>query len=64
MFLKLYVCQFCEVATCSLEGAVKQTEIIKQLPVLAEESFEIIKTAGLYWFDGKPGYSLGQGERP
>jgi isocitrate dehydrogenase len=29
---------------------------------IAKAGFDIIKTENLYWFDGKPGYSLGQGE--
>lgn len=41
---------------------VKKKEIIDLLTLLVEEDFDIIKTENLYTFDGKLGFSLGQGE--
>lgn len=37
-------------------------QVLTLLGALDEAGFEIIKTEGLYTFDGVPGYSLGQGQ--
>jgi isocitrate dehydrogenase len=37
-------------------------DVLRLLAAVHEAGFEIIKTEGLYDFDGRPGYSLGQGE--
>ena len=36
--------------------------VASQLAALASAGFDVIKTEGLYAFDGTPGYSLGQGQ--
>jgi len=41
---------------------VKPRQIIALLARLADHNLDVIKTENLYTFDGKPGYSLGQGE--
>ncbi len=41
---------------------VQYEQIIALLATLNEEGFEVIKTENLYEFDGKRGFSLGQGE--
>ena len=42
--------------------AVTPMHVIALLQSLNEAGLEFIKSEGLYTFDGKPGYSLGQGE--
>ncbi len=37
-------------------------DIITMLTILNEKKFDFVKYEGLYLFDGKPGYTLGQGE--
>lgn len=39
-----------------------QAKIIELLGILTEAGLDVIKTENLYTFDGKAGYSLGQGE--
>lgn len=46
----------------SVNGHVQQSQVFKLLERLDEEEVDIIKTENLYEFDGKPAYSLGQGE--
>lgn len=43
-------------------GTAKFSEILSLLARLNDAGFDVIKTEHLYTFDGKPGYSLGQGE--
>jgi isocitrate dehydrogenase len=51
---------------CRFENAngeeLKKTDIIKLLSRAEEENIDTIKTENLYLFDGKKGYSLGQGQ--
>ncbi|MFT6138070.1 MAG: isocitrate dehydrogenase [Patiriisocius sp.] len=42
--------------------AVEYEQIIALLSTLNQEGFEVIKTENLYEFDGRRGFSLGQGE--
>jgi isocitrate dehydrogenase len=42
--------------------AVDQARIFQLLSRVAEAGFEVIKTEHLYYFDGEPGFSLGQGQ--
>jgi isocitrate dehydrogenase len=44
------------------EMPVTHADIIGQLQKMADARLDVIKTEGLYWFNGKSGYSLGQGE--
>jgi len=56
-------CRF--VATDSTDGAyqpVAHKEITQLMDVLTANGYEVIKTENLYLFDGKAGFSLGQGE--
>lgn len=41
---------------------VKHNHVIELMTALTAHQFDIIKTENLYTFDGKPGYSLGQGQ--
>jgi isocitrate dehydrogenase len=41
---------------------VTHEQIIKLLGRISDAGFDFIKTEGLYDFDGKPGYTLGQGQ--
>ncbi|MBC7486159.1 MAG: NADP-dependent isocitrate dehydrogenase [Cytophagaceae bacterium] len=41
---------------------MKNTDIIQLLMRAADQQIDIIKTENLYTFDGKPGFSLGQGQ--
>lgn len=43
------------------EGKCTQSMIINLLKLLTDNNFDIIKTANLYDFDGKPGYSSAKG---
>jgi isocitrate dehydrogenase len=43
-------------------GTVTHPQIIALLGRVADAGFDFIKTEGLYDFDGKPGYTLGQGQ--
>ena len=43
-------------------GTVTHPQIIALLGRVAAAGFDFIKTEGLYDFDGKPGYTLGQGQ--
>jgi isocitrate dehydrogenase len=43
-------------------GAASYLEVLQLLTQLHEHELEVIKTENLYEFDGKPTYSLGQGE--
>ncbi len=42
--------------------SVEQEKIFKLLTRIGEVGFEVIKTEHLYYFDGEPGFSLGQGQ--
>ncbi|GAB4427423.1 MAG: NADP-dependent isocitrate dehydrogenase [Turneriella sp.] len=44
------------------EGTVSYSDLLALQSAIAQAGFDVIKTENLYWFDGKPGYSLGQGE--
>lgn len=44
------------------ESAITHADILTLQWAIAKAGFDIIKTENLYWFDGQPGYSLGQGE--
>ncbi|MEM9019599.1 MAG: NADP-dependent isocitrate dehydrogenase [Planctomycetota bacterium] len=43
-------------------GPMGPRRIVKLLGALAEAGLDVVKTENLYRFDGKPGYSMGQGE--
>ncbi len=49
---------------CRFTGAapVSGTTVVKLLASIESAGLEAIKTEGLYTFDGKPGFSLGQGQ--
>lgn len=44
------------------EAGISNLEVMKQLAAIHEAGFEFIKTENLYYFSGKPGYSLAQGQ--
>jgi isocitrate dehydrogenase len=44
------------------KGLITHGQILSLLRQFADAGFDFIKTENLYTFDGKPGYSLGQGE--
>jgi isocitrate dehydrogenase len=44
------------------DPVIAHSEIVDLLQRLSAAGFDFIKTENLYNFDGKPGYSLGQGE--
>lgn len=46
----------------SAPDSMNPVQIANLLFRLAQAGFDVIKTENLYQFDGKPGYSLGQGE--
>ncbi len=46
----------------STNGPVKQTEILEIMTKAVESGLEVIKSENLYNFEGKPAYSLGQGQ--
>jgi len=41
---------------------VQHSDVVALLGRLAEAGLDFIKTEHLYTFNGKPGYSLGQGQ--
>ncbi len=41
---------------------ISQQDIINMLGIMNEKKFDFVKYEGLYLFDGKPGYTSGQGE--
>ena len=41
---------------------ISHQDIIEMLSILNEKKFDFVKYEGLYLFDGKPGYTSGQGE--
>lgn len=41
---------------------IAQQDLIEMLTILNEKKFDFVKYEGLYLFDGKPGYTSGQGE--
>ncbi len=47
---------------CRMEGQGQPADIAALLAALAEAGLKVVKTENLYTFDGKPGYSLGQGQ--
>ncbi len=42
--------------------SISHQDIIEMLSVMNEKKFDFVKYEGLYLFDGKPGYTSGQGE--
>jgi isocitrate dehydrogenase len=44
------------------DGRLALPQIIDLLGALHEAGCDVVKTENLYTFDGRPGYSLGQGE--
>ena len=59
-------CRFVDAAS-KIEGkivynTIEFEKVIALLSKLHNEGFEVIKTENLYEFDGKRGFSLGQGE--
>ncbi len=42
--------------------SISQQDIISMMEYLNQKKFDFVKYEGLYLFDGKPGYSSGQGE--
>ena len=44
------------------DAAVQRAEVTGLLSRLVDHGIDVIKTENLYEFDGKPGYSLGQGQ--
>jgi isocitrate dehydrogenase len=44
------------------ESAVKPMDLARLLTLLTAQGLDVVKTENLYTFDGKPGYSLGQGQ--
>jgi isocitrate dehydrogenase len=42
--------------------SISQQDIIEMMSVMNEKKFDFVKYEGLYLFDGKPGYTSGQGE--
>ncbi|MBI4876842.1 MAG: NADP-dependent isocitrate dehydrogenase [Acidobacteria bacterium] len=45
-----------------LAASATQTQVIRLLERAAAAGFDVVKTENLYTYDGKPGYSAGQGE--
>ena len=43
-------------------AVVTQRQVVSLLQRLTDQGFDVVKTENLYNFDGKPGYSLGQGQ--
>ena len=41
---------------------VTRTNAIELALLLSRAGIDVVKTEGLYTFDGQPGYSLGQGQ--
>ena len=41
---------------------ISQENIVEMLTILNEKKFDFVKYEGLYLFNGKPGYTSGQGE--
>ncbi len=41
---------------------ISHQDIVEMLTILNEKKFDFVKYEGLYLFDGKPGYTSGQGE--
>src|SRR5207248_3691723 len=52
----------CRFLSSDKGSSIKHAQIIALLKHIAEQGFDFIKTENLYNFDGKIGYSLGQGE--
>jgi isocitrate dehydrogenase len=57
-------CRFVSIKSSNEEdnSAIKHADIVYLLDKIERENLEFIKTENLYYFDDKPGYSLGQGE--
>jgi len=60
-------CRFIATSAEIIEGtpvykAITYEHILEQMAALLKNGFEVIKTENLYEFDGKRGFSLGQGE--
>lgn len=52
----------CRFETTDKGNGIDHKLILKQMQVFNEHEFDFIKTENLYYFDGKPGYSLAQGQ--
>ena len=44
------------------DGVRKNADVVDLLARLEKSGVDFVKTEQLYEFDGKPGYSLGQGQ--
>jgi isocitrate dehydrogenase len=44
------------------ETMITHSDVLNLLASVEAAGLDFVKTEGLYWFNGKPGYSLGQGE--
>lgn len=52
----------CRFQAANQDVVIEYTDLIDLLSKLVSSGFPPIKTEGLFTFDGKPGYSLGQGQ--
>ena len=52
----------CRFQAANQDVVIEYTDLIDLLSKLVNSGFPPIKTEGLFTFDGKPGYSLGQGQ--
>ena len=52
----------CRFMSATDGGTVSTADAISLLGRMHDAGFDFIKTEGLYTFDGKPGYTLGQGQ--
>jgi isocitrate dehydrogenase len=52
----------CRFQSDSDNPVVTHSQVIRLLERATAAGIEFIKTEGLYLFDGKPGFSLGQGQ--
>ena len=60
-------CRYIATSAEIIEGkpvydVIKYEDILELMTALLKEGFEVVKTENLYEFDGKRGFSLGQGE--
>ena len=60
-------CRYIATSAEIIEGkpvydVIKFEDILELMTALLKEGFEVVKTENLYEFDGKRGFSLGQGE--
>lgn len=52
----------CRFGSAVANQAVTHHQVLELLGQIVDAGYEVIKTEGLYNFDGQPGYSLGQGQ--